>query len=64
MKWTAYYNSVKNGSVERVYVTRRFNSLCDLVKFLQGKSFEKTFLLGENQMVKGNTFISFEKVAD
>ena len=64
MKWTAYYNSVKNGSVERVYVTRRFNSLCDLVKFLQGQGFEKTFLLGENQMVKGNTFISFEKVAD
>lgn len=64
MKWTAYYNSVKNGSVERVYVTRRFNSLCDLGKFLQGKGFGKTFLLGENQMVKGNTFISFEKVAD
>lgn len=46
MKWTAYYNSVKNGSVERVYVTRRFNSLCDLVKFLQGKGFEKTFFIG------------------
>ena len=64
MKWTAYYNSVKNGSVERVYVTRRFNSLCDLVKFLQGKGFEKTFLLGENQMVKGTRFLTLEKAAD
>ena len=64
MKWTAYYNSVKNGSVDRVYVTRRFNSLCDLVKFLQGKGFEKTFLLGENQMVKGTRFLTLEKIAD
>lgn len=64
MKWTAYYNSVKNGSVERVYVTRRFNSLCDLVKFLRGKGFEKTFLLGENQMVKGTRFLTLEKIAD
>ena len=64
MKWAAYYNSVKNGSVERVYVTRRFNSLCDLVKFLQGKGFEKTFLLGENQMVKGTRFLTLEKIAD